>query len=112
MTTHGIDTTALDAAAAAARRDGATPLFVAVDGSAAGLFLVADPLKPESAEAVAQLKALGLEVWMLTGDNAATAAAVARQVGIEHVLAEVLPVGEGRPRRRAAEPGPRRRHGR
>jgi Cu+-exporting ATPase len=91
MTSHGIDTTALDAAAAFAAADGATPLFVAVDGSAAGLFLVADPLKPESAEAVAQLRALGLEVWMLTGDNAATAAAVARQVGIEHVLAEVLP---------------------
>ncbi|MGZ4638476.1 MAG: HAD-IC family P-type ATPase, partial [Actinomycetes bacterium] len=91
MTTRGIDTTALDAPAAVAAGDGATPLFVAVDGSAAGLFLVADPLKPESAEAVAQLKALGLEVWMLTGDNAATAAAVARHVGSEHVLAEVLP---------------------
>jgi Cu+-exporting ATPase len=91
MTTHHIDTTAVDDAAARAAADGATPLFVAVDGVAAGLFLVADPLKPESAEAVAQLKALGLEVWMLTGDNAATAAAVARQVGIDHVLAEVLP---------------------
>ena len=91
MTARGIDTIRLDGAAARGAADGATPLFVAVDGTAAGLFLVADPLKPESAEAVAQLKALGLEVWMLTGDNAATAAAVARQVGIEQVLAEVLP---------------------
>jgi P-type Cu+ transporter len=91
MSSHGIDVTTLDLAAAAGAQAGATPLYVAVDGHAAGLFLVADQVKPESAEAIAQLQALGLEVWMLTGDNASTAAAIADQVGIEHVLAEVLP---------------------
>src|SRR5204863_293629 len=72
-------------------RDGATPMYVALDGQGAGLIAVADTLKPESREAVEQLKALGLEVWMLTGDNQATAQAIAREVGIDHVLAEVLP---------------------
>ncbi len=91
MDSVDVDTAPLDAAAAEAARGGQTPMFVAVAGSLAGLVTVADTVKPESAEAVAQLKALGLDVWMLTGDNAATAAAVAEQVGIDHVVAEVLP---------------------
>ncbi len=72
-------------------RGGATPMYVALNGEGAGLIAVADTLKPESQEAVAELKALGLDVWMLTGDNRATAEAIARQVGIAHILAEVLP---------------------
>lgn len=72
-------------------RRGTTPMYVALDGMGAGLIAVADTLKPESREAVAQLKALGLDVWMLTGDNRSTAEAIARDVGIEHILAEVLP---------------------
>ena len=71
--------------------DGATPMYVAVDRAAAGLIAVADTLKPESRTAIEELSALGLEAWMLTGDNRATAAAIARDVGITHVLADVLP---------------------
>jgi Cu+-exporting ATPase len=74
-------------------RGGSTPMYVAVDGRSAGVIAVADTLKPESREAVEELGALGLEVWVLTGDDRATAEAVAAEVGIgpERVLAEVLP---------------------
>jgi Cu+-exporting ATPase len=87
----GIDTAALEAVADRLSADGKTPLHVAIDGKPAGVIAVADTLKEESVAAVASLRALGLEVVMITGDNRRTAAAIARQVGIGRVLAEVLP---------------------
>jgi len=87
----GIGSTALEAQADRLSADGKTPLLVAVDGKPAGVIAVADTLKEESVAAVASLRALGLEVVMITGDNRRTAAAIARQVGIGRVLAEVLP---------------------
>ena len=80
--------------AAALAAEGKTAVFVAVDGRLAGVLAVADEIKPESAEAVRALRAQGLEVVMLTGDNRRTAGAVARAVGITRVLAEVLPEGK------------------
>ena len=71
--------------------EGKTPVYVAVDGRPAGLIAVADTVKDDSVRAIAQLKALGLQVAMLTGDNERTARAIARQVGVDRVLAEVLP---------------------
>jgi Cu+-exporting ATPase len=62
-----------------------------VDGAVAGTFEIADTLKPEAPEAVRRLRAMGLDVWMITGDKQATAEAVALEAGIEHVLGEVLP---------------------
>jgi len=87
----GIDSTALEVEADRLSADGKTPLLVAVDGKPAGVLAVADTLKEESVAAVASLRALGLEVVMITGDNRRTAGAIARQVGIGRVLAEVLP---------------------
>ncbi|MEX0712140.1 MAG: heavy metal translocating P-type ATPase, partial [Pirellulales bacterium] len=73
---------------------GKTPVCIAVSGRAAGLIAIADPVKQSSGAAVERLKRLGLKVIMLTGDNRGTAFAIARQVGIDHVLAEVLPDGK------------------
>ena len=93
MDERGVDTGALRQAAGSAAGDGETPMYVAIDGQAAGIVCVADQLKPTSADAIAQLRALGLDVWMVTGDNRATAAAIARKAGIpaDRILAEVLP---------------------
>jgi Cu+-exporting ATPase len=85
---------ATEAAALAER--GRTPVFVVVDGALAGLLGVADPVRATSSAAIARLRALGLDVVLLTGDTAATAAAIAREVGIAQVVAGVLPEGKVR----------------
>ena len=81
----------LTAAVAEAQSDGRTPIAAAWDGRARAVFVVADTVKPSSAEAVAELKLLGLRPVLLTGDNEETARAVAAEVGIEDVIADVLP---------------------
>ena len=73
------------------RENGATAIFMGVDGRVAAIFAIADPVKPSTPEALAALKAQGIRVVMLTGDNWTTAKAVARQLGIDEVEAEVLP---------------------
>ena len=87
----GIETSALEQQAERLAAEGKTPMFAAVDGRPAGVVAVADTVKEDSAAAVATLRRLGIEVVMITGDNRRTAEAIARQVGIERVLAEVLP---------------------
>ncbi len=91
MKIRQVDFASLISQAETLEADGKTVMFVAIDGKPAGLIAVADTLKEHSAEAIQRLHKLGLEVAMITGDNRRTAEAIARKVGIDHVLAEVLP---------------------
>ena len=91
MDDKNIDISALETQASELAEQAQTPMFIAVDGKAAGLISVADAIKPDSKSAIKRMHALGLKVVLLTGDNQATAEAVARQVGISEVIAEVLP---------------------
>ncbi len=87
----GIATGDLEAKAESLRKEGQTVMFVAMDGKAAGLLGVADPIKATTAEAIKQLHSEGIRIVMLTGDNRTTAEAVARKLGIDEVVPEVLP---------------------
>jgi Cu+-exporting ATPase len=91
MADSGISLAGLSDKASALADEGKTPMFAAIDHQAAGIIAVSDTLKPNSKAAVAELKKLGLKVYMLTGDNERTAAAIAKQVGIDHYFAQVLP---------------------
>ncbi|MHB1243588.1 MAG: copper-translocating P-type ATPase [Gaiellaceae bacterium] len=91
MDGDGVDASAYDADWQRLADEGKTPMYVALDGAAAGLLAVADTVKDDSVAAIRRLKAIGLEVAMITGDNLRTAEAIARQVGVDRVLAEVLP---------------------
>lgn len=91
LTEQGVDVATLSQAADDLRREGATAIFVGIDGRAAGAIAIADPVKASTPEALAALKVEGIRVIMLTGDNRTTAEAVARRLGIADVEAEVLP---------------------
>jgi P-type Cu+ transporter len=73
---------------------GETPLLVAVDSALAGVIAVSDTVKPDAAAAIGRLAGMGLEIWMISGDNRLSAESIARQVGIQHVLSEVAPDGK------------------
>ncbi len=96
MAKEQIDVAALEEQMAGLEADGKTAMLVAVDDRAAGIVAVADTVKDSSAEAIADLKRMGIEVAMITGDNRRTAEAIAKQVGVDRVLAEVLPEDKAR----------------
>jgi len=108
MDESGVDVSGLEERAAALAGAGKTPMFVAVDGEPAGVVAVADTIKEESREAVGRLHKLGIEVAMLTGDNRRTAEAIAGQLGIDRVLAEVRPEDKTNEVKRLQARGPSR----
>lgn len=91
MQQRGVEIGGIQAEAARLAEQGATSMYLARDGEVAGVVAVSDPVKPDSIAAIAALRAQGIRVVMLTGDNAISAAAVARAVGVDDVMAEVLP---------------------
>jgi Cu+-exporting ATPase len=91
MEKRGLSVAAFDEAVARLGREGKTPLFAAIDGRLAAVVAVADAIKPSTPEAIRALQALGVEVAMVTGDNRRTAQAIAARLGIDTVVAEVLP---------------------
>ena len=105
MEANGISGDPLFSRGEALAEDGKTPLYFAREGRLLGLIAVADVVKPTSAQAVAELSAMGIEVVMLTGDNERTAEAIRRQVGVDRVVAEVLPQDKEREIRRLQEGG-------
>ncbi|MCW5968664.1 MAG: heavy metal translocating P-type ATPase [Blastocatellales bacterium] len=96
MQREGVALDAFEQAAVRLADEGKTPMFVAVDGRPAGIIGVADTIKEDSINAVRALQRMGIEVVMMTGDNERTAKAIARQVGIDRVLADVLPEEKAR----------------
>ncbi|WP_170763803.1 heavy metal translocating P-type ATPase [Ruegeria lacuscaerulensis] len=94
MAQNGVDLTDLKPEADQRATEGATPLFIAIDGQAAAMLAVSDPVKPGTAQALGRLHDMGLTLAMVTGDNARTAQALADKLGIDHVTAEVLPDGK------------------
>ena len=96
MQAAGIDVGALEGQADALRRDGATAIFAALDGRPSGVIAIADPIKATTPDAVRALQNAGVRVVMLTGDNRATAEAVARKLGITEIEADVLPQDKGK----------------
>ncbi|HEY0107881.1 MAG TPA: HAD-IC family P-type ATPase, partial [Rhizomicrobium sp.] len=92
---NGVDASALLPQADAMRRDGATAMFVAIDGRAAGVLAIADPVKATTPAALDRLRADGVTICMLTGDNRVSAQAIAAKLGIATVEAEVLPERKG-----------------
>ena len=105
MEANGISGDPLFSRGEALAEDGKTPLYFAREGRLLGLIAVADVVKPTSAQAVAELSGMGIEVVMLTGDNERTAEAIRRQVGVDLVVAEVLPQDKEREIRRLQEGG-------